>query len=117
MKKPEKNYIPFRIESLFPDVEEIRIRVADTDAWSENRLREFTIGKGTECDFHLDCPMSKCLGGDTGISYMDVVSEMVRGYEGHRQVRLSCSGYGGYNLTFHCDWFAVLDISVRYRTP
>ena len=31
------------------------------------------------------------------------------------KVKLTCVGYGGYNLTFHCDWYAVLDISITYR--
>lgn len=111
----EREY--YEISRLYPDVETIRINVVETNAWPWNRLREFTLGQGSRCNFHLECPMSKCLGPDTGISYKSVLSEMVWKREAHRQVRLSCSGYGGYNLTFHCDWYAVLDISIAYLHP
>jgi hypothetical protein len=104
----------YEISRLFPQVEEIRIKVAETNSWPWNRLREFSLGQGSKSNFHMECPMSKCLGPDTGISYESVLSEMVRTGEVHRRVRLTCSGYGGYNLTFHCDWYAVLDISITY---
>ncbi len=105
----------YEISRLFPEVELIHIRVTDTNAWSENRLREFTLGQGSKCNFYFDCPMSKCLGNNSGIYYEHPISEMVNAHESHRSVRLSCDGYGGYNLTFHCDWYVVLDISITYR--
>ncbi len=110
-------WILYKISLLFPDVEEICVRVLETNAWPWNRLKEFTLTGGMECDFHLDCPMDKCLGKDSGICYKDVISDMVEQHVPYRQVRLNCVGYGGYNLTFHCDWYAVLDISITYRTP
>ena len=51
----------------------------------------------------------------SGIMYKDAISSMVYKKETHKQVHLTCGGYGGYNLTFHCDWYAVLDISISYR--
>ncbi len=52
---------------------------------------------------------------DSGIDYRNVLQEMAQKHEAHRRVRLSCTGYNGYNLTAHCDWYVVLDISIRYR--
>lgn len=85
------------------------------EIYSNNRLTEFSLVQGSKCNFHFDCPMSKCLGDDSGIYYEQPISEMVRQHENHRKVKLTCVGYGGYNLTFHCDWYAVLDISITYR--
>lgn len=110
-------WILYNISLLFPDVDEINVSVAETNAWPCNRLKEFTLTGDMKCDFHLECPMTKCLGEDRGISYKDVVSDMIGNHEPYRQVRLNCAGYGGYNLNFHCDWYVVLDISITYRTP
>lgn len=107
----------YELSRLYPEIEKIHIKATDTNAWSWNRLKEFSLGPDSKCNFHLDCPMSKCLGYDNGIDYKNAISDMVQGKETHRQVRLNCSGYGGYNLTFHCDWYAVLDISITYRKP
>ena len=105
----------YEISRLYPEIEKIHIKVTETNAWKWNRLREFSLGQGSKCNFHFECPMSKCLGSDSGIYYEGPISDMVRTHESHRQVRLSCVGYGGYNLTFHCDWYAVLDISITYQ--
>lgn len=110
-------WILYNISRLFPDVDEIHVSVTETNAWPWNRLKEFALTGDMDCDFHLECPMSKCIGKGRGISYKDVVSDMVVKHDRYRQVRLNCVGYGGYNLTFHCDWYAVLDISITYRTP
>lgn len=107
----------YEMSRLYPEVQEISIKVTDTNAWPWNRTQEFRMGQGAKCTFHLDCPMSKCFGNNTGINYKDVISDMVRDKEKQRQVKLTCGGYGGYNLTFHCDWYAVLDISITYRKP
>lgn len=108
-------YEYYEISRLYPEIEEIRIKDTETNAWSWNRLKEFSLVQGSKCNFHFDCPMSKCLGDDSGIYYEQPISEMVRQHENHRKVKLTCVGYGGYNLTFHCDWYAVLDISITYR--
>lgn len=107
--------IRYEISHHFPRVEEIRIKVLETNAWPSDRLREFTIKRGIESNFHLDCPMSKCLGDERGIHYESQIAEMVNANETNRKVKLSCAGHGGYNLTFHCDWYVVLDISITYR--
>lgn len=109
-------YLLQEVNRIYPDVQEIRIKVIDTNAWHWNRSKEFSFLNDSKCDFHLDCPMSKCLGGVRGIFYKDSISEMVSAKEKHKQVKLTCTGYGGYNLTFHCDWYVVLDISIEYRT-
>lgn len=106
----------YEISHLFPNVKEIHIVIADTNAWPCDRLRDFSLETGSQCNFHIDCPMSKCLGEDGGIYYKQPISDMVNNGDNHKQVRLSCVGYGGYNLTFHCDWYVVLDISITYRT-
>lgn len=105
----------YDISSRFPDVLEINIKVIDTNAWPWNRTQELCLRRESKCNFHLDCPMDKCLGYDSGIMYKDAISSMVYKKETHKQVHLTCGGYGGYNLTFHCDWYAVLDISISYR--
>ena len=107
----------YRVSNLFPNVERIKIKVIDTSAWAWNRLREFSLFPESETSFHFDCPMSKCLGHTSGITFRQVIAQMVSGRECHRQERLACGGYGGYNFTFHCDWYAVLDISITYRIP
>ena len=107
----------YEISRLYPEVEEIRIKATKTNAWKWNRLREFSLGQGSKNNFHLECPMSKCLGPNSGIDYESPISEMIREHESHRQVRLSCAGYGGYNFTFHCDWYVILDISITYQKP
>ena len=88
-------------------------RILDKTSIDTDKLA--TISEASKCNFHFDCPMSKCLGDDSGIYYEQPISEMVRQHENHRKVKLTCVGYGGYNLTFHCDWYAVLDISITYR--
>lgn len=105
----------YDISSRFPDVLEINIKVIDTNAWPWNRTQELCLRRDSKCNFHLDCPMDKCLGYDSGIMYKDAISSMVYKKETHKQVHLTCGGYGDYNLTFHCDWYAVLDISISYR--
>lgn len=104
-----------RFNGLFHNVAEVGIRVIDTNAWPWDRNKEFRLLPDTNTDFHLECPMSKCLGKNRGISYRDTLVEMVSNGEDHKVIRLTCGGYGGYNLTFHCDWYAVLDISITYR--
>lgn len=107
----------YRISSLFPNVAQIKIKVIDTNEWTWNRLREFSLSSESDTSFHLDCPMSKCLGSASGIAFRQVLTQMVSERECHRQERLVCGGYGGYNFTFHCDWYAVLDISITYLIP
>ena len=107
----------YEISRLYPEIKEIHIKVIETNAWKWNRLREFSLRQGSKCNFHFECPMRKCLGNDSGIYYEEPLSDMIQAHESHRQVRLSCVGYGGYNLTFHCDWYAVLDISRTYQKP
>ena len=97
------------------NVEKITIKVIDTNAWSWNRSREWCYSTVTEASFHLECPMSKCLGSTSGITYKQILTEMLAKHECHRRERLNCGGYGGYNLTFHCEWFVVLDISITYH--
>ena len=63
-------------------------------SWPWNRLHEFSLGQGSKSNFHMECPMSKCLGPDTGISYESVLSEMVRAGEAHR--RNNCRRDVGY---------------------
>lgn len=104
-----------KISDIFPDVNSISIKVVDTNAWHWNRLKEWGFSPLSEATFHIDCPMSKCLGQSKGITYKQVLTEMIAQRECNRQQRFTCTGYGGYNLTFHCDWFAVLDISITYR--
>lgn len=105
----------YEISLLFPDVEEIRIEVKETNAWAWNKLRSFTMRREAKTNFHLECPMSKCLGSSSGIDYKSILCEMTQAHEAHRRVRLSCGGYDGYNLTSHCDWYVALGISIRYR--
>lgn len=57
-------YEYYEISRLYPEIEEIRIKVTETNAWSWNRLKEFSLVQGSKCNFHFDCPMSKCLGDD-----------------------------------------------------
>lgn len=102
------------IARLYPGIKRIIIKVTDTNAWSENRLREFVILPDVEYDFHLDCPMAKCLGNIRGIYYWNVITDMIDNHISERQVKLTCEGYNGYNLTSHCDWYAVLEISIEY---
>lgn len=106
--------IRYKISELFPSVKEIAIKIVDTNSWDPNRLREFAFSSETETSFHLDCPMSKCLG-QNGITYKRLLDGMVSNNEYHKQERMQCSGYGGYNQTFHCDWFVLLDITITYR--
>ncbi len=113
--KEERYYEFYEISLLFPEVEEIRIEVAETNAWPWNRLREFTIGQGSKTNFYMECPMSKCLGSKRGIYFRNALSEIIYAHDTHRRVRLSCAGYNGYNLTAHCDWYVVLEISIIYR--
>lgn len=110
-----KEIMELKISSLYPDVELISVKIEDTNAWPWNRLREFTYTPNTGTGFHLDCPMTKCLGKTRGIFFRDVISSMVSNHESHRKEKMECIGYGGYNLIFHCDWYAVLDISIAYR--
>lgn len=58
--------IKHNIARLYPGIKRIIIKVTDTNAWPENRLREFVILPDVEYDFHLDCPMAKCLGNIRG---------------------------------------------------
>lgn len=51
--------IKHNIARLYPGIKRIIIKVTDTNAWPENRLREFVILPDIEYDFHLDCPMAK----------------------------------------------------------
>lgn len=105
----------FKIKDLFPDVEQINIKVIDDNGWPWNRLHEFRYSKDSYADFHLDCPRPKCLGRIRGIDFKSAIQNMTVNHESHRQQRSTCMGYGGYNLTFHCDWYVVLDISIRYH--
>ena len=107
--------LKYDIKNCYPSVEIININVMDTNAWPWNRLREFSLKPGMESDFHLECPMTKCLGKTRGIFYRDAITKMVEDHAVHKQVKLNCVGYGGYNLTFHCDWYVILDISIKYR--
>lgn len=103
-----------RVDYSLPDVSSIRIKVVETNGWYWNRLREFTIDKDSESDFFFECPMTKCFGNSSGISYFDCLYEMVQKKEKFRRTRLGCQGYGGYNLSFHCDWYVVLEIEITY---
>lgn len=102
------------LKEQFPQVESIYIKVINTNAWPYNRMREICYSTNIETDFHIDCPMNKCLGDTSGISYKHIIRDMIKNNENHRKERLSCGGYGGYNLTFHCDWYVILDISIKY---
>lgn len=106
--------IKHNIARLYPGIKRIIIKVTDTNAWPENRLREFVILPDVEYDFHLDCPMAKCLGNIRGIYYWNVITDMIDNHISERQVKLTCEGYNGYNFTSHCDWYAVLEISIEY---
>ena len=59
----------FKIKDLFPDVEQINIKVIDDNGWPWNRLHEFRYSKDSYADFHLDCPRPKCLGRIRGIDF------------------------------------------------
>lgn len=103
-----------KLKELYPNIKEINIKVLETNAWPWNRLREFGFSPESEFVCHLDCPMSKCLGVTSGIEYRETITNMIYNHEKFRQERLSCGGYGGYNFTFHCDWFVVLAVSITY---
>ena len=105
----------YTVSEAFPEIENITIKVTETNAWYWNRLKEFTLEGNSNCSFHLDCPMSKCIGNESGIDYKQPISDMVSKRECNSSVKLCCSGYGGYNKVFHCDWYVIMDISISYR--
>ena len=104
-----------KMSVLFPNVEKIIVEVVDAYSWDNNRLRKFSFSSSDEIDFFFACPMSKCFGNSRGVSYKQVIEDMVRNTEDFRQVELRCGGYGGYNYTFHCDWYVRLAITICYK--
>ena len=110
-----KDLTYYEVSRLYPRLESIDVRVEDCYSWDETRLREFSILPQHNTAFFLECRMSKCIG-DSGLSFQNVISEMYNRGETHRKVRLQCNGFNGYNRAARCEWFAVLDISLRYRT-
>lgn len=107
--------VSYQISQIFPTVEKIVLTILETNAWNENRLRTIELLPDSKDDFHWDCPMSKCLGNTRGISYRQTLYDMIENKETQKQVKLQCEGYGGYNHTFHCDWYVVLEILVKYE--
>lgn len=107
--------LKYKISESFPEIERIDIKVIDDNGWPWNRFKEFSYNSSSETAFHLECPRPKCLGHTRGIYFKSAIEEMVANHESHRQQRFTCMGYGWYNLTFHCDWYAVLDISIKYH--
>lgn len=109
--------LKYKISECFPEIERIDIKVIDDDGWPWNRFKEFSYDSSSETAFHLECPRHKCFGHTRGVYFKSAIKDMVSKHENHRQERFTCMGYGGYNLTFHCDWYVVLDISIKYREP
>lgn len=106
-----------RLKSYFPDMERVVVKVVETNAWPPSGAKEFCYVPDSEANLHIDCPMSKCLGAVRGIDLWPTLAGMIHNRETHKKARLTCRGYGGYNLTFHCDWYAVFDLTVYYHTP
>lgn len=107
--------ISYNLSSLYPTVKEVEVKVIETNGWPYNRLRCFKYFSNSEVFFHLECPMSKCLGHSSGINLKKVLDDMVSKHEICHREKLTCGGYGGYNLTFHCNWYVILEISVTYQ--
>lgn len=96
-------------------VEIIHIKVIETNAWNDLfRKREWSCKWDWSATYELQCPMSKCLGDVRGIDYKSLLSDMIDKKETKRTEKLTCRGYGGYNMTFHCDWYVVLEIEITY---
>lgn len=106
--------IKYIISKLFPKVKNIEINIVDTNAWNKDRLRKFEYNPNSETSFYIECPMSKCIGNDSGILFKDAIVDMVNKKEKKRKEKLQCRGYGGYNQSFHCDWYVELEISIEY---
>jgi hypothetical protein len=107
--------VSYQISQIFPTVDRIVLSVLETNAWPENRLQTIELLPESKDNFYWDCPMSKCLGNTRGISYRQTIYDMVENNETQKQVKLQCQGYGGYNQTFHCDWYVKLEILIKYN--
>lgn len=103
------------ISRIYPEVESITIKSVEDNGWTWNRQQEFTYTHDMEASFCLECPRPKCLGKVRGICFKQTVDEMVRRHETNRKEKFNCRGYDGYNFNSHCEWYAVLDISIIYR--
>ena len=106
-------YPYYIIREIFPEVKEIRFTVVDTNAWEYDRNKSFVYIPETVSNFHIKCPY-ECEGGETGIWYYGIISQMVTKRVTHRQERFNCNGYERSKKRFSCEWFAVLDIEITY---
>jgi len=107
--------LTYKISTLFPAVEQITIKVLEYYSWDENRLKDLSYSSDDETDFFFECPMSKCIGNKHGVYYRQTIIDMISRREEYKQVKLNCEGYGGYNHTFHCDWYVSLGITIQYK--
>lgn len=103
------------IADKYPEIKTIGFRTIKTNTHRFNRLDDFNLTCGSKAFFVLSCPMSKCIGEKSGIDYSEVIGSMAARHETYRRVKLTCGGYGGYNMTFHCDWFIDAEITIEYR--
>lgn len=103
------------IADHYPEVMRIVFKTVRTNGHRFNRFDDFDMTCDSRAFFVLRCPMSKCIGVNSGIDYSEVIGSMISNRETNRRVKLSCGGYGGYNMTFHCDWFIEAEITIEYR--
>lgn len=106
----------FKISELYPDILSLRFDTIETNGHHWNRLENFDYSPDHDAFFILRCPYPKCVGTHSGIGFSNIVSEMYDIREKERNIRLTCGGYGGYNMTFHCDWYIVAHISITYKS-
>ena len=107
-------YPYYIIREIFPEVKEIRFTVVDIYGNKERIGKSFSLHPESSSNFFDKCPMSKCIGVNTGIYYKDIIDDMTRNKDTKRQVKLPCSGYGGYNKVFKCEWFVTYEIEITY---
>lgn len=104
------------VAETYPDVEKIDFNTVRTNAHRWNRKDDFTYTPSDKAFFVLRCPMEKCIGEKSGIDFSDIIREMVAHHQKKRTAHLTCQGYGGYNESFHCNWFIDAEISITYHT-
>ena len=107
-------YPYYIIRERYPNVKEITFRVIEVYGNKERIGKKSSLSPESSTNFFEKCPMSKCIGTNTGIYYKSVIDDMVMRKETKRQVKLPCSGYGGYNKVFRCEWYITYNIEITY---